>query len=139
MAVAVVGQGFYDAALRDLPATAAPDHSPQFRAQRRQLRDFPLDLGDMGRSDAVGALARLIRLGGHGEQFPHGIQREAQFARVANEGEPVAVVGRVDAGTAWPDLGVAAVMAGLFLYSSVAIFRQALSELRAAREAVPAR
>lgn len=100
MAVAVVGQGFDDSALRDPAASAAPDHSPQFRAQRRQLPDFPLDLGDVRGSDAVGALARSIRLSGHGEQFPHGIEREAQFARVANEGEPVAVFGRVDAAIA---------------------------------------
>jgi len=34
--------------------------------------------------------------------------------------------------TAWPDLGVAAIMAGVFLVSSTQIVRQALEELRAA-------
>lgn len=36
--------------------------------------------------------------------------------------------------TAWPDLIVAAGMAGLFLYSSIAIIRQATGELRRARQ-----
>ena len=36
-------------------------------------------------------------------------------------------------GSAWPDLVVAALMAGLFLYSSVGIIRQAAGELRQAR------
>lgn len=41
--------------------------------------------------------------------------------------------------SAWPDLIVAAVMAGLFLWSSVQILRQAKGELRAARaSALPA-
>jgi cation diffusion facilitator family transporter len=34
-------------------------------------------------------------------------------------------------GSGWPDLAVAVVMAGLFFYSSVSIFRQARGELRA--------
>lgn len=35
--------------------------------------------------------------------------------------------------TRWPDLAVAALMAGLFLYSSVRILRQSLDEMREAR------
>ena len=37
--------------------------------------------------------------------------------------------------TKWPDLLVAAIMAGLFLYSSAQILRQATQELRTARTA----
>jgi Co/Zn/Cd efflux system component len=41
--------------------------------------------------------------------------------------------------SAWPDLIVAAIMAGLFLWSSVQILRQATAELRTAKMgAVPA-
>jgi Co/Zn/Cd efflux system component len=40
----------------------------------------------------------------------------------------VAALGVWGSGSAWPDLAVAAVMAGLFLTSSVAILRQALAE-----------
>lgn len=40
--------------------------------------------------------------------------------------------------TAWPDLAVAALMAGIFFTSSVQILRQALSEYRAGGAAVPA-
>ena len=36
-------------------------------------------------------------------------------------------------GTAWPDLAVASIMAGLFLWSSVQILRQALGEIGQAR------
>ena len=36
-------------------------------------------------------------------------------------------------GTAWPDLAVAGIMAGLFFWSSVQILRQALGEIRQAR------
>ena len=41
-------------------------------------------------------------------------------------------------GTAWPDLAVAALMAGLFLWSAAQIVRQALAERRAAQEDRPA-
>jgi Co/Zn/Cd efflux system component len=40
-------------------------------------------------------------------------------------------------GTKWPDLLVAAIMASLFLTSSIQILRQSFREIRAAR-AVPA-
>ncbi len=45
----------------------------------------------------------------------------------------LAAAGVWAAGTAWPDLLVAGVMASLFLYSSVQIVRQALGEMRATR------
>jgi len=41
-------------------------------------------------------------------------------------------------GTAWPDLIVAALMAGLFLWSAIQIIAQALRELRASSQAVAA-
>ncbi|XWN29267.1 MAG: cation transporter [Devosia sp.] len=44
-----------------------------------------------------------------------------------------AAAGVLFTGTAWPDLVVAALMAGLFLWSSVQIIRQASEELRHAR------
>lgn len=50
-----------------------------------------------------------------------------------------AAAGVAVSGTAWPDLAVAAVMAGLFLWSAVAILRRALAELRGiAEEDAPA-
>ncbi|WP_142850294.1 cation transporter [Telmatospirillum sp. J64-1] len=42
-------------------------------------------------------------------------------------------------GTAWPDLIVASLMAGLFLWSSVQIIRQARQELSSARQAAAAK
>jgi Co/Zn/Cd efflux system component len=52
----------------------------------------------------------------------------------------LAALGVFGTGTAWPDLAVAAIMAGLFLYSSVSILRQSLDEFRASTRprAVPA-
>jgi Co/Zn/Cd efflux system component len=59
---------------------------------------------------------------------------------IGNMAVMLAALGVFGTGTAWPDLGVAAIMAGLFLYSSVSILRQSLGELRAAHagSAVPA-
>jgi Co/Zn/Cd efflux system component len=45
----------------------------------------------------------------------------------------LAAAGVFGTGTAWPDLAVAAIMAGLALHSAVAILRQATAEWRAAR------
>jgi len=52
----------------------------------------------------------------------------------------LAALGVFGTGTAWPDLAVAAIMAGLFLYSAASILRQSIGELRATprSSAVPA-
>ncbi len=47
---------------------------------------------------------------------------------IGNLGAVAAAVGVLVTGTAWPDLTVAIIMAGLFLWSSFHIIRQALSE-----------
>ena len=52
---------------------------------------------------------------------------------IGNVAVMLAAVGVFGTGTAWPDLAVAALMAGLFLYSSFQILRQARGELRHAR------
>lgn len=49
---------------------------------------------------------------------------------IGNVAVLIAALGVWGTGTRWPDLIVAAIMAGLFLYSSVQILRQALTELR---------
>ena len=49
----------------------------------------------------------------------------------------IAAAGVWGTGTAWPDLGVAALMAGIFATSSVQILRQALAEYRDGRYAHP--
>jgi Co/Zn/Cd efflux system component len=48
-----------------------------------------------------------------------------------------AAVGVWGTATAWPDLGVAALMAGVFLTSSVQILRQARAEYRSGEAASP--
>jgi cation diffusion facilitator family transporter len=59
---------------------------------------------------------------------------------IGNVAVMLAALGVFGTGTAWPDLAVAAIMGGLFLYSSVSILRQSLGELRLSRgaHAVPA-
>ena len=59
---------------------------------------------------------------------------------IGNAAVVAAGAGVYATGTAWPDLAVAAAMAGLFLASAAGIVRQALGELRAERpaEAEPA-
>jgi Co/Zn/Cd efflux system component len=49
---------------------------------------------------------------------------------IGNVAVMLAAVGVWETGTSWPDLTVAAIMAGLFLSSSVQILRQSLHEIR---------
>jgi len=51
---------------------------------------------------------------------------------IGNVAVMLAALGVFGTGAAWPDLAVAAIMAGLFLYSAVTILRQSLGELRRA-------
>jgi len=53
---------------------------------------------------------------------------------IGNAAVLVAAAGVFGTGTAWPDLIVAAAMAGLFLSSSVQILRRALAEMRTGRD-----
>ncbi|MPZ58277.1 MAG: cation transporter [Rhizobiales bacterium] len=55
---------------------------------------------------------------------------------IGNVAVMLAALGVWASATRWPDLIVAAVMAGLFLYSSVQIMRQSLRELRSERTGV---
>jgi Co/Zn/Cd efflux system component len=52
---------------------------------------------------------------------------------IGNVAVMLAALGVFGTGTAWPDLAVAAIMAGLFLYSAASILRQSTGELRVAQ------
>ena len=54
---------------------------------------------------------------------------------IGNVAVMIAALGVWGTATRWPDLIVAAIMAGLFLYSSAQILRQALAELRSGQVA----
>lgn len=54
---------------------------------------------------------------------------------IGNVAVMIAALGVWGTATRWPDLIVAAIMAGLFLYSSAQILRQALTELRSGHTA----
>ena len=56
---------------------------------------------------------------------------------IGNVAVVLAASGVVATGTAWPDLAVAAIMAGLFLTSSVKIIRQAMGERATLQAAAP--
>jgi Co/Zn/Cd efflux system component len=49
---------------------------------------------------------------------------------ISNVAVMIAALGVWGTATAWPDLLVAAIIAGMFLYSSVLILRQSVRELR---------
>jgi Co/Zn/Cd efflux system component len=57
---------------------------------------------------------------------------------IGNVGVMLAATGVFASGTAWPDLAVATVMAGLALSSSYRVIRQALGEMRAVPQPVAA-
>ena len=74
----------------------------------------------------------------HGAAFP-GVERR-KLARTSQGGKSLGAIGNVavmmaalgvfGTGSAWPDLMVAAIMAGLALTGGVQVFRQANAELR---------
>jgi Co/Zn/Cd efflux system component len=57
---------------------------------------------------------------------------------IGNVAVMMAAVGVWALGSKWPDLVVAAIMAGLFIYSSSQILRQAVGEIRSRRQPQPA-
>ena len=97
MGVRIVGKGFDDAAFSDSATPAAPDHTSQFRSQGEKPRDLSRDLRKMGGGDTVGPLAGLIGPSAEREQFTDVIKRKAEFARMADEGKPLTVLGSVHA------------------------------------------
>ena len=66
-------------------AAAGIGHARQFDPQRPQPAQLVLDERELGASQRVRLLARAIRAVGEGEQRAHRVEREAEFAGVADE------------------------------------------------------
>jgi Co/Zn/Cd efflux system component len=66
---------------------------------------------------------------------PKGEKRPADA--IGNAAAMIAAAGVWGTGTPWPDLGVAALMAGIFATSSAQILRQAFAEFRDVHHAHP--
>ena len=88
------GEGFDNLALRHGPLPAAANHSIEFGAHSRQVRDLTFDLGEMLSSYPVDRLARLGCVVGERQQSANGIKRKAKTAALSNEREPACVVRR---------------------------------------------
>ena len=97
MGVRMIGQHLDHAALGDAPLAATLDHALEFALERRERRDLAPDLVQTTTRDAVGLGAGLLRLGAEREQLAHRLERKAELARVADEGEAAQVLVAVDA------------------------------------------
>src|SRR3954454_21452148 len=98
-------QRFDDVALGDGAAPAPADQLGQLAAQRVQVGDLALDLGQVLPGDGVHRLARAVAIIGEVEQLTYLLQREPEVARPPDEAQPVQVrraVGAIVArGAAW--------------------------------------
>lgn len=66
---------------------ALPDEAAQLVAKGGQVGDLALDLGQVPTRDPVHLLAWPVALVGQPQQLAHGIQREAEIARAADEAQ----------------------------------------------------
>ena len=103
MRVREIGQRLDHAAIGDprfaalLRLPTAADHAFQLAAQRLELRDLMLDAREMCGGDAIRAVAGLLRPRPQREQLADGIERKAELAGMADEGQAIAVHLAVDA------------------------------------------
>lgn len=71
--------------------------SDQLTAQRLQVGEFAVDLGNMRNGDGVDFGTRRIAVVGQAQQRANLVKREAQVARAADEGKPIEMPLFVDA------------------------------------------
>ena len=88
-AEAVVGERFDDAAITDTLVPTLVDHARQLEFQRLQAGNAPLDFREVIAGDAICLVARRLRLSRQREQFANIVDLEAEFARMADEVQPV--------------------------------------------------
>lgn len=84
----VIAQYFDDPAVRNAPTRALNDHTFKFGLQSGQARKAAFNLGQLRLRDGIGGGARLIGSVRQTEKVPDRFQREAQIARMPDEGEP---------------------------------------------------
>lgn len=86
--VAVVSQGFQDAALSSDPAAASVGHAREFDPQGLEPTQLLLHQGELAAGEGVGVLAGTVGTVRKGEQGAHGVEREPELAGVTDEVEP---------------------------------------------------
>ena len=84
----VIAQHFDDPTVGNLPARALQNHAFKLRLQRGQAREAAFDLSQLRLCDGIGCRARLIGSVRQTEEIADRFQREAQIARMPDEGEP---------------------------------------------------
>lgn len=77
--MAVIGQGFDDAAIADAAMAAFFYHAGQLHPEGCETGDPPIDLDKMIVGDAVDLMAGRLRLGRHGQQFANIVDFEAKL------------------------------------------------------------
>ena len=84
----MVAQDLDDMTIGNPPARALHDHTFKLGLQRGQARKAAFNLGQLRLRDGIGCRARLIGSVRQTEKVPDRFQREAQIARMPDEGEP---------------------------------------------------
>lgn len=87
----MVGENFDHAAFGDAAVTTLADHALEFAAQAFEAGDLRFDVGEDVARHAVDAVAGLVGLVDEVQEFADGVEREAEFARVADERQAVGV------------------------------------------------
>ena len=96
--MAVVGQNLDHPALVDPAPLALGEHAFELGSKRGKPRDAALDVGEVSSGDLVGFVARPLWIIRKLQEIADGLDRKAEFARVADETQalPVAsVIGAV--------------------------------------------
>ena len=94
-AAAVLAERLDDAAGRNLAAAALADHPTELDAQSFELGKLRLHRLKMPRSDCVHLRAVALRLVGKIYQRAYGGKFEPEPTRMADEGQPLGILGRI--------------------------------------------
>ena len=96
MRMRLVGQDLDHTALRHAPVATGRSHAGQFGLQSLEASDAAPHRCEMRAVDGVRFAARPLRIIGEAEQLPDIHKRKPKLAGVPDEGEPVAMSGRID-------------------------------------------
>lgn len=84
----MVTQNFDDPAIGNLAARTLHDHALEFGFQRGQARKATFDFDQLRPSDGISGGTGLVGIVRQAQEIPDRLEREAQIARMPNEGEP---------------------------------------------------
>jgi hypothetical protein len=93
--IARLVQRLDNSAFTNAAVTAFHDHSTQLFAQRRKLRDAPIDLREMSPRDRVYFLAWTVRLAVDRKEFANVSDFESKVTRVPDKVQPRNIVSAI--------------------------------------------